>query len=148
MLASLLSSSFCLRLRHRCSNGFRYLEYLASSLLRETVNPIFKSLLLIDLPSLHKAERCLGWNTSFTCVYCLHSRFLHQWSPVPQAGETALYLAADGGHEECVSALLEERCDPNIISNVGTGQLAYVNSVLLTVTCLLINENCPYRINK
>ena len=31
-----------------------------------------------------------------------------------QAGETALSLAADSGHEDCVLALLEADCDPNI----------------------------------
>ena len=36
-----------------------------------------------------------------------------------QAGETALYLAAGAGHEDCVQALLEAGCDPNIVTMVG-----------------------------
>lgn len=36
-----------------------------------------------------------------------------------QAGETALYLAAQWGHEECVQALLEAGCDVNIVTAVS-----------------------------
>lgn len=35
-----------------------------------------------------------------------------------QLGETALYLAADAAHEDCVQALLEAGCDPNIVTMV------------------------------
>ena len=35
-----------------------------------------------------------------------------------QADETALYLATEGGHEECVRVLLQAGCNPNIVTLV------------------------------
>jgi len=42
---------------------------------------------------------------------------------VLQDGETALYQAADNGQEECVLALLEAGCDPNILTMVQYGAM-------------------------
>lgn len=56
-----------------------------------------------------------------------------------QDGETALYQAAHNNQEQCVLALLEGGCDPNIITAVqGTTLTQDIKSVL---PCPAINAN-------
>lgn len=61
-----------------------------------------------------KASRFLQYNTHIGC----HAMSVNSYAICLKAGETPLYLAADGAHEDCVLALLEADCDPNISTTV------------------------------
>lgn len=61
-----------------------------------------------------KASRFLQYNTRIGC----HALSVNSSVICLKAGETPLYLAADGAHEDCVLALLEADCDPNIPTTV------------------------------
>ncbi|KAL7836602.1 hypothetical protein AOLI_G00278860 [Acnodon oligacanthus] len=60
---------------------------------------------------------------------------------VNHAGETALYLAAVGNHEECVLALLQADCDPNIPTTNRTSPLHAVCKKGFTPVVKLLVDN-------
>ncbi|XP_036454852.1 ankyrin repeat and death domain-containing protein 1B [Colossoma macropomum] len=60
---------------------------------------------------------------------------------VNHAGETALYLAAVGNHEECVLAFLQADCDPNIPTTNRTSPLHAVCEKGFTPVVKLLVDN-------